>query len=82
MCIRTNVDINDKLLKEVMKLLGAKTKKEAIDMALKETLRIEKTKEAAKSEGIGWGWDEHLDEQKADKEKSKKDNEKRKKDAF
>ncbi len=27
MCVRTNVDINDKLLKEVMERLGAKTKK-------------------------------------------------------
>lgn len=80
--MRTNVDINDKLLKEVMERLGAKTKKEAINMALKETLRIEKAKEAARSEGIGWGWDEYLDGRKADTKKSKKDIVKRKKDAL
>jgi len=44
MCVRTNVDINDKLLKEVMERLGAKTKKEAIDMALQRNFTSRKGK--------------------------------------
>lgn len=36
MCMRTNIDINDDLLNEVRDLTGAKTKREAVDLALRE----------------------------------------------
>lgn len=37
-CMRTNIDINDAMLKEVQRLTGAKTKREAVDLALRELL--------------------------------------------
>jgi Arc/MetJ family transcription regulator len=35
-CMRTNIDIDDAVLKEVQRLTGAKTKREAVDLALRE----------------------------------------------
>jgi Arc/MetJ family transcription regulator len=34
--MRTNIDIDDTVLKEVQRLTGAKTKREAVDLALRE----------------------------------------------
>jgi Arc/MetJ family transcription regulator len=34
--MRTNIDIDDAVLKEVQRLTGAKTKREAVDLALRE----------------------------------------------
>ena len=36
MCMRTNIEIDDAVLAEVQKLTGAKTKKDAVDIALRE----------------------------------------------
>lgn len=35
-CMRTNIDIDDDILKEVQRLTGVKTKREAVDLALRE----------------------------------------------
>ncbi len=35
-CMRTNIDIDDDILKEVQRLTGTKTKREAVDFALRE----------------------------------------------
>lgn len=35
-CMRTNIEIDDDILKEVQALTGAKTKREAVDVALRE----------------------------------------------
>lgn len=34
--MRTNIDIDDDVLREVRRLTGAKTKREAVDLALRE----------------------------------------------
>ena len=34
--MRTNIDINDSVLREVQRLTGARTKREAVDLALRE----------------------------------------------
>jgi Arc/MetJ family transcription regulator len=34
--MRTNIDIDDAVLKEVQRLTGARTKREAVDLALRE----------------------------------------------
>lgn len=36
MCMRTNIDIDESLLDRVRALTGAKTKREAVDVALRE----------------------------------------------
>ncbi len=35
-CMRTNIEIDDEVLKEVQALTGAKTKREAVDVAMRE----------------------------------------------
>ncbi len=35
-CMRTNIEIDDEVMKEAQHLLGVGTKKEAVDMALRE----------------------------------------------
>lgn len=62
--MRTNIEINDDLLSRVMQTHGFKTKREAVDYALRqlvvEPLSIE---EALAMEGSGWGGD--LDEMRS-----------------
>lgn len=36
MCMRTNIDIDDELLREAQRLVGATTKRETVDHALRE----------------------------------------------
>lgn len=36
MCMRTNIDIDDDVLREVQRLTGLTTKKAAVDLALRE----------------------------------------------
>lgn len=36
MCMRTNIDLDDELLADVRRLTGAKTKREAVHIAMKE----------------------------------------------
>jgi Arc/MetJ family transcription regulator len=38
--MRTNIDIDDKLMKQAMKALGVETKKAAVDRALRQALEI------------------------------------------
>lgn len=35
-CMRTNIEIDDKVLREAQHLIGARTKREAVDVALRE----------------------------------------------
>lgn len=42
---RTNIDLEDKLVKEGMKVFKCKTKKELVHLALEELLKQEKRKE-------------------------------------
>jgi len=40
--MRTNIEINDKLMNEVLKATGVKTKKEAVELGLKTLMRLKK----------------------------------------
>jgi Arc/MetJ family transcription regulator len=58
---RTNIDIDDRLVAEVMRRFGAKTKREAVDLALRRLVGTPLTAEFVLGlEGIGWEGD--LDE--------------------
>lgn len=35
-CMRTNIEIDDRVLHEAQELIGARTKREAVDVALRE----------------------------------------------
>jgi Arc/MetJ family transcription regulator len=55
---RTNIDIDDELINGVMKQWGLRTKREAVDLALRRVYRRPlSTQEALELEGTGWGAD-------------------------
>jgi Arc/MetJ family transcription regulator len=55
---RTNVDVDDQLVSLVMSRYGVTTKREAIDLALRELVgRALTPDEALKLEGSGWDED-------------------------
>jgi Arc/MetJ family transcription regulator len=59
--VRTNIVIDEGLVRKVMDLYDIRTKREAIDFALREAARVEeRRKETLALEGIGWDGD--LDE--------------------
>ena len=58
MCMRTNVEINDKLMDEVLRLAKIKTKKEAIDKALQYYARLLKQRDILNLRGnVRWEGD-------------------------
>ena len=53
--MRTNIVIDDELLEEAMRLLNVHTKKAAVELALKQLVKLEKRKEIRKLRGsINW----------------------------
>ena len=40
--MRTNIEIDDKLMNDVLKATGLKTKKEAVELGLKTLIRLKK----------------------------------------
>jgi Arc/MetJ family transcription regulator len=55
---RTNIDIDDSLVAEVMRKFGVSTKKEAVDLALRRLVGAPLTKDFLLGlEGVGWDGD-------------------------
>ncbi|HEX2363388.1 MAG TPA: type II toxin-antitoxin system VapB family antitoxin [Jiangellaceae bacterium] len=58
---RTNIELDDELVAEVMRRFGMKTKREAVDLALRRLVGTPLTKRFLLGlRGVGWGGD--LDE--------------------
>jgi len=56
--MRTNIEIDDRLMRDTLKATGLKTKREVVELALKELLRLEKQTEFRKLRGkIDWQGD-------------------------
>lgn len=55
--MRTNIDIDDELMKEAMRLMGYKTKKATVEAALRRVIQLERQKGILELEGIGWEGD-------------------------
>lgn len=60
---RTNVVIDDRLIAKVMRQYGIRTKREAIDFALRRLVSPYAQKDMLDLEGVGWEGD--LDELRA-----------------
>jgi len=59
--MRTNIDIDEKLLKKVSKVFGTETKKATVEEALRRALKNYEARKALEElRGIGWEGD--LDE--------------------
>lgn len=55
---RTNIDLDDRLVEEGLRVFKCKTKKELIHLALRELLKTEKRKEILKLRGqLQWEGD-------------------------
>lgn len=55
---RTNIDIDDDLVAEVMRRHGLRTKREAVDFALRRVVGVPLTRDFLLNlRGIGWGGD-------------------------
>ncbi|MFW5761992.1 MAG: type II toxin-antitoxin system VapB family antitoxin [Cyclobacteriaceae bacterium] len=62
--MRTNIDINDTLLKEAMDLTHAKTKRELIHLALNELIHSRKRQSILKFKGK-LTWEGNLDDMRS-----------------
>jgi len=63
---RTSIDIDDKLVKEGLKITHLKTKKELVHYALEELIKKEKRKRIMELEGK-LQWDGDLEQMRADR---------------
>lgn len=64
--MRTIIEIDDGLMAEAMKATGAKTKREAVERALRQVVRAQRQLEALRGlKGIGWEGD--LDDMRTSK---------------
>lgn len=56
--MRTNIEIDDKLMKEAQKASGLKTKREVVDAALRQFVRAGDQRRALERlRGLGWAGD-------------------------
>lgn len=55
--MRTNIEIDDGLLRQVMRATGARTKREAVDAALNQMVRLKQQEALMQLWGIGWEGD-------------------------
>lgn len=56
--MRTNIDIDDKLMRAAMRATGATTKKGAVESSMRLTVQLHKQGEAIrKLRGLGWEGD-------------------------
>jgi Arc/MetJ family transcription regulator len=56
--MRTNIEIDDALIERAMQMHGCKTKREAVDLALRKLVGDAMTlEEALAMQGTGWGGD-------------------------
>ena len=64
--MRTNIEIDDKLMKDALRYTGAKTKREAVELGLRTLVQLGKQVEVRKMRGkLQWQGD--LDAMRTDK---------------
>ena len=64
--MRTNIEIDDKLMKDALRYTGAKTKREAVELGLRNLVQLGKQVEVRKMRGkLQWQGD--LDAMRNDK---------------
>jgi Arc/MetJ family transcription regulator len=63
--MRTNIEIDDRLMKDALKVTGAKTKKEAVELGLKSLLDLKRQEQGRLLRGK-IHWEGNLDEMRRD----------------
>ncbi len=64
--MRTNIEIDDKLMKDALRLTGVKTKREAVELGLRTLLRLHQQEEIRRFKGK-LHWEGNLEAMRADK---------------
>ena len=64
--MRTNIEIDDKLMKDALRYTGAKTKREAVELGLRTVVQLARQVEVRKMKGK-LPWDGDLDAMRNDK---------------
>jgi Arc/MetJ family transcription regulator len=64
--MRTNIEIDDGLMKDTLKATGLKTKREVVELALKELLRLLRQSDLKKLKGK-FHWEGDLEEMRLDR---------------
>lgn len=64
--MRTNIEIDDKLMRDTLKATGLKTKREVVELALKELLRLRRQSDLRKLRGKVY-WEGDLEKMRLDK---------------
>ena len=64
--MRTNIVIDDALMRDALRVTGLKTKREAVEMGLRTLLRLRKQEEVRKFRGK-LAWEGNLDDMRSDK---------------
>lgn len=65
LAMRTNIVIDDSLMNDALQVTGLKTKKEAVELALKTLIRLKKQEEIKKFKGK-LKWEGDLDSMRTD----------------
>lgn len=65
---RTNIVIDDELLKQVFELTDVKTKREAVDLGLRELVRRARLQQLREMRGTVEFWDGYAEELKSERE--------------
>ena len=64
--MRTNIEIDDQLMADAMRLTGIGTKREVVELALRVLLRIERQKDIRDFRGK-FQWEGDLDQMRSEK---------------
>ena len=64
--MRTNIEIDDKLMQDALRLTGVKTKREAVELGLRTLLRLRQQQEIRRYRGK-LVWEGDLDAMRTDK---------------
>ena len=64
--MRTNIEIDDKLMRDALRATGAKTKREAVELGLRTLLRLRQQEDIRRYRGK-LAWVGNLEEMRKDK---------------
>jgi Arc/MetJ family transcription regulator len=64
--MRTNIVIDDKLMKDALRVTGAKTKREAVELGLKTLVQLNRQAQARQYKGK-LKWEGDLDDMRTDR---------------
>lgn len=65
--MRTNIEIDDKLITDTLKVTGLKTKREVVELGLETLLRLKRQEKLAKKLRGKVKWEGDLEEMRLDK---------------